>query len=259
MQSFASEIRKNQESLRILSSHVIINKYIIKKTKRISYSIITLGKSIKEEYKLFAINNKKYLYNYTWYSLVQGLKDRLKCKGLGETLVIILKLTADTLLKNIILFINNYFTYIELALALRDRGITIYKTIKPGRKDLLKLLIKIKQQFARDIPHGVLAVIIQKDVLLVAWQNNNLILDLITAYRVKEINNSISKKRKRFNKTSINTRIILPAFRENNKDISKKEIKVPRLFYYYNKYISEVNRFNALIAIYTFQRAYNRN
>ena len=75
---------------------------------------------------------------------MQGLKDRSKCKGLGEILVIILKLTADTLLKDIILFINNYFTCIELALALRDRGITIYKTIKPNRKDLPKLLIKIK-------------------------------------------------------------------------------------------------------------------
>ena len=31
------------------------------------------------------------------------------------------------------LFMNNYFIYVELAVALRDRGIAIYKTIKLNR------------------------------------------------------------------------------------------------------------------------------
>ena len=32
--------------------------------RRIYYSIIALDKLIKKKYKLFAINNKGYLYNY---------------------------------------------------------------------------------------------------------------------------------------------------------------------------------------------------
>ena len=37
---------------------------MIKKIERISYSIIALDKLIKEEYKLFIINNKGYIYSY---------------------------------------------------------------------------------------------------------------------------------------------------------------------------------------------------
>ena len=50
--------------LRTFNSYIIINKNIIKEVKRTSHFIIILNKLIKEEYKLFIINNKKYLYNY---------------------------------------------------------------------------------------------------------------------------------------------------------------------------------------------------
>lgn len=171
----------------------------------------------------------------------------------------ILKLATDTIPKDLILFINNYFTYIELAVTLKDRGITICGTIKPTRRDLPLLLIKMKQKYAKDIPYGVLAAVVQDDVLIVAWQDNNLVLRLTTAYSVREIQNSISKKRKRSSKTSTNVYVVLPAFKENGQDIWEKDFQVPRLFYYYNKHMGEVDRFNALVAAYISQRACNRN
>ena len=70
------------------------------------------------------------------------------------------KLAIDTLLKDSILFIDNYFTYLKLAVALKDREITIYKTIKANRRDLLDLLIKIKKEFIKNIPYGVLTTIV---------------------------------------------------------------------------------------------------
>lgn len=60
---------------------------------------------------------------------------------------------------------------------------------------------------------------VQDDVLLVAWQDNNLVLELITAYDIREMNNFVFQKRKRLSKTSINTRIGLHAFKKNEKDI----------------------------------------
>ena len=84
-----------------------------------------------------------------------------------------------------------------------------------------------------------------------AWQDNNLVLGLTTVYGVREIKDFISKKRKRLSKTSTNIRVVLPAFKENDKNIFKKEFQVPKLFYYYNKHIGEVDRFNALVAIYS--------
>ena len=205
--------------MRTPSSHAVIDKCMIKETGRTSHSTMAPGKPIKEGYKLFAIGDEGYLYNYTWYSPIQGLEGRPKTKGLGETSAMVFKLATDTLPKDSILFIDNYFTCLELAVALRGQGITVCGTIKPGRKDLPELLVEMKQQFARDIPYGVLAAVVQKDVLLVAWQDNNLVLGLSTAYGAREIEDSISKKRKRPSKTSTNTRVVLPAFKENNQDV----------------------------------------
>ena len=217
------------------------------------------GKPIKEGYKLFAIGNEGYIYGYSWYSPVQGLEGRPKVKGLEDTSAMVFKLAIDLLPNNTILFIDNYFTCPELAMALRGRRITVYGTIKPERKDLPELLVQMKTEFAKDIPYRVLAAVIQKDVLQVAWQDNNLILGLTTAYSIREINDSITKKRKRPSKTSTNARVILPAFKENDQDVFKKDFKVPKLFYHYNKHMGEINRFNALVAAYSSQRACNRN
>ena len=93
----------------------------------------------------------------------------------------------------------------------------------------------------------MLAAIVQNNVLLVAWQDNNLVLGLTTAYSVKAIEDLISKKRKRLSKTSTNARVVLPVFKENGQDVFEKEFKVPKLFCYYNKHIGEVDRLHRSI------------
>ena len=256
---FASEIRKNWRLLRTPSSHTAIDECMIKETRHTSHSTMAPGKPIKEGYKLFSIGDEGYLYNYAWYSPLQGLESRPKTKGLGDTSAMVLKLAVDTLPKDTILFMDNYFTCPELAVALRDRGIAVCGTMKPGRKDLPDLLVEMKKEYAKDIPYGVLAAVVQNDVLMVAWQDNNLVLGLTTAYGVREVDDFVSKKRKRPSKTSTNARVVLPAFKENDKDVFEKTFKVPKVFYHYNKHMGEVDRFNALVATYSSQRACNRN
>ena len=58
---------------------------MIKETRRTHHSTIAPGKPIKERYKLFAIGDEGYLYNYSWYSPAQGLEGRSKVKNLGDT------------------------------------------------------------------------------------------------------------------------------------------------------------------------------
>ena len=71
-----------------------------------------------------------------------------------------LKLTTNLLLKNFILFIDNYFSYTELIVALKERGITIYRTLKTRKRDLSELLIEIKKVFIKNILYGVLIVVV---------------------------------------------------------------------------------------------------
>ena len=232
---------------------------MLKETGRTHHSTIAPGKPIKKGYKLFAIGDKSYLYNFAFYSPVQGLEGRPKIKDLEDTSAIIFKLATDTLPPDSILFINNYFTEPKLARALKAVRIAMCETMKPGRTDLPKLLMEMKQQFAKDIPYGVLATVIQDDILMVAWQDNNLVLALTTAYGVRDVDDTITKKRKRPSRTSTNNRIVLPAFKEDGKDVWQKEFNVPKIFFYYNLYMREIDRFNALMAAYSSQRACNRN
>ena len=110
MWPWANEIRKNWGALRTPSSHVAIDECMIKETGHTVHSTQAPGKPIPEGYKLFAIADEGYLYNYAWYSSVQGLEGRSKVKGLADTSAMVYKLAIDTLLSDTILFMDNYFT-----------------------------------------------------------------------------------------------------------------------------------------------------
>ena len=102
----------------------------------------------------------------------------------------------------------------------------------------------------RIFPYGVLAAFGQNDVSLSG---------LTPAYGVREVDDSVSKKKgKRPSRTSTNARVVLPAFKENGNDDYEQEMKIPRLFCYYNEHKGEADRLNALVAAYTSQRACNR-
>ena len=70
------------------------------------------------------------------------------------------KLATNILPPNSILFIDNYFTELKLAGNLKAKRITVYRTIKPNRPDLLELLMKMKKLFLKDIPYGVLTIVV---------------------------------------------------------------------------------------------------
>ncbi len=168
-------------------------------------------------------------------------------------------MAVETLPPNTILFMDNYFTEPKLAVGLKVKGIAVCGTMKHNRTDLSELLVEMKKIFIRDISYGVLAAVVQDDVLYAAWQDNNLVLALTTAYGVREVDDCVSKKRKRLSKISINARVSLPAFIKNGQPVWEKEFKVSKLFDYYNKHMGEIDRFNALVTAYTSQRACNRN
>lgn len=258
MQPFANEIRKNWKKLRTPNSHYTIDECMIKETGRTHYSTIAPGKPINERYKLFAINNEDYLYNYSWYSSVKNHEGKPKVKKLGETSAMVYKLATDILPPNSILFMDNYFSESKIAKKLMAVKIAICETMKPNRTNIPELLVKMKQAYAKNISYGILAAMIQNDVLMIAWQDNNLVLTLTTAYDVKNVDDNVSKKRKRPSRTNTNARVVLSAFKENNENVWEKKFKIPKIFHYYNKHMGKINRFNALITTYSSQRACNR-
>ena len=61
---------------------------------------------------------------------MQSLKSKSKIKELKNTSIMIIKLIINTLLSNIILFMNNYFNFMKLIIILKIKKITIYDIIK---------------------------------------------------------------------------------------------------------------------------------
>ena len=78
------------------------------------------------------------------------------------------KLATNILPSNSILFIDNYFTELKLAGNLKAKRITVCGTMKPNRLDLPELLVEMKKLFSKDIPYGVLTIVVQDDILFVA-------------------------------------------------------------------------------------------
>ena len=70
------------------------------------------------------------------------------------------KLATNILLSNSILFIDNYFTESKLARNLKAKRIAVCGTIKPNRPDLPELLVEMKKLFLKDIPYGVLTIVV---------------------------------------------------------------------------------------------------
>ena len=130
--------------MRIFEFYIIIYKCIIKKIKRIHYFIIILNKLLSKEYKIFAIDDKDYFYNYSWYSFVQNLKDKSKIKELKNISIMIIKWIINTLFSDIILFINNYFNNLKLVMILKVKEIAMCEIMKLSRKDFSNLLLKMK-------------------------------------------------------------------------------------------------------------------
>ena len=55
---------------------------------------------------------------------------------------------------------DNYFTEPKLAGNLKAKRIAVCGTMKPNRLDLLELLVEMKKLFFKDIPYGVLAIVV---------------------------------------------------------------------------------------------------
>ena len=79
---------------------------------------------------------------------------------------------------------KQYWPLLSIAIVLSASWSTVRQCWNSCIQDLPELLMDMKKNFAKDIPWGVLAAVAQKDVLLVAWQDNNLVLGLTTAYGV---------------------------------------------------------------------------
>ena len=154
---------------------------MIKKTDRTVHSIQYPNKPISENYKIYSLAKRRYIYNFSQYSPINGHKDEklplpslnsdqldeFKALKFSNTSIIITRLTLSTYTNRIYvysLFLDNFFTSLKLIKSLKIQDIYITSTSKTDI-DLLNILLKVKTKQAKYLPKGTL-IAVEKDGVL---------------------------------------------------------------------------------------------
>jgi hypothetical protein len=141
--------------------------------------------------------------------------------------------------RRLIIYIDNYFTFIPLFLELRACQFGVVGTTRL-HKDFPIGLKELKDRFSTKLEWNTLLVVVVKDTLCLAWQDNNIILALSNIYTIDKAKDFREKVRKRPTKTSTNSRIVRQVF----SDDYRKELQIPCFIDDYNHYIRGVNLAN---------------
>ena len=157
-----------------------------------SHTIKAPYKPIKEGYKLWAIGDHGYIYNWLWYSKdcgTEGLSSRLRSSpGLADTqaLVILLaKSLPEPANFGYTLYLDNLFTNIPLATALGELRIGVMGTTRATASGFPKELAQLKKS-KEPLEWGYLKTAIVDRAQCFLWQDNNRVLGITTAYNLED-------------------------------------------------------------------------
>ncbi len=150
------------------------------------HTIKTLHKSIKQDYKVWALDDCDYTFNWLWYSKNQdteSLSSRSWQNTMTDTQTLILSLakSLSDSAKSYTLYLDNLFSSIFLAVALRKLDIEVMSTAQINTSELSSSLIQLKHS-KEILEWEHLRVTIIKRILYFLWQDNNQMLDMIIVY-----------------------------------------------------------------------------
>jgi hypothetical protein len=212
------------------------------------------SKPISQGYKIFGIADHGYLYNWLWSSREKGLQEILRFPTLTPTGCLVRTLALSLPRRYLTIYLDNYFTSIPLFIELRACNFGAVGTTRP-HKEFPSELIELKNRFASKLEWNTLLAAIVKDVLCLAWQDNNIVLALSNIHTVNKAEDFRERLRKRPAKTSTNGRIVRKVF----EDQYAKELSIPCFIDDYNHNMGGVDLANQYREAYETHRATLRN
>src|SRR5580700_1911509 len=233
-------------------SNTAIDELMIRCFGRSTHTYKMPNKPIHQEYKLFAIAEHGYIWNFIWssrrYSFKAEIILRPELTATGSMVYHLVK----CLPKLSKVYLDNYFTSIPLFRLLRKEGYGLCGTTRPfsGGSEFPTLLKEIKQFHTNSMQFHQLIAIAVPDVLCFAWQDNNIVLAMSTIHTIHTSQDFVEKVRRRPTKTSTNGAIAWKAFGDN----PCLAMPIPRIFDDYNKYMGGVDIANQLRESYETHR-----
>jgi hypothetical protein len=119
-------------------------------------------------------------------------------------------------------------------------------TTRKNTDGISPLLLDVKQRNRQFLWNSVIAVV-EEYVLSFAWQDNNTVLGLTTAYSLHRNEDRVVVNRRRPKPTSTNARIVLPVFGND----AVKALPIPVAINDYNHRMGFVDLANQLRATYS--------
>jgi hypothetical protein len=259
IEPLASQFRAACTAYYTPSSTVSIDESMIRCHGRSQHIYKMPNKPIKQGYKLYGLADHGYMWYWLWASRTKSLvevvidKNPTLTKTGSMVLQLLRKLPTHSDGGVYTVYLDNYFTSIELFKQLRELGIGACGTTRPkSSKEFPKALAVLKDS-KKPIPWNTLYAVPVDSVLCIARQDNNMVTALSTIHTVHQPSDWIERDRKRPAKTSTNPTITRKPFG----DESVKKLSIPRLIDDYNHYMGGVDIPNQLRANYeTHQKAW---
>ena len=256
----ADRLRKSFQAYMVPASDVSIDEMMVRFAGRSFHTLQVPGKPIPLGYKILALSERGYTYDFLFTSRVEsfsGLENPEnydKPIRLSPTSRAVLKmcLTLPYEVYSFTLFCDNYFSNIPLFQVLREYGIGACGTARPNSAEFPAPL-KIDKKKS-NLPWGFLAGQKVRDVLAILWQDNNLVRLLTTAHVGGDFDQK-TRNRRRPRETPRNRETIRRIWGQN----ARKEIPVPALTADYNDKMGGVDIADQLRAYLTTQLRVARN
>jgi hypothetical protein len=244
-----SEFRSACERLCYPSSSISLDEAMIRCFGRSKHTFKMPGKPIKQGYKVFAVGDHGYIYTFTPASRAASLVEVVKQKDLTITGSMVLNLLCRLPSKTYTVYLDNYFTSVNLFKILRDRGIGACGTTRARNKDIPPLIQYLKEKDLK-LPWNTLCAIPKDDVLCFAWQDNNIVIGLTTVHTVNQAEDLVKRQRRRPGEKSTSASTTRPVFG----DKPTKILPIPTIIDDYNHFMGGVDIANQLCAEYRIQR-----
>ena len=257
-----STVRENCRLAVTPSSWVVVDEVMVPFSGRTVHTVKLPNKPISEGYKAWALGFEGYYYDWLVHSPVDGAEgcDRKKNRvvesrgptstvSLAETFQVPVLLLQRLRMRlpelKLVAFLDNLFLNVNVAHALLKIDVGVMGTTRKNSGGFPKPLLEIKK-INRALLYGGHLSIIEGEALCFAWQDNNVVLGMTTAFSLDkgELNdiNWTLRTRRRPKESSTNAAIARPIFG----DKPFKTLSIPSAIDAYNHHMNGIDVANQI-------------
>jgi len=163
--------------------NVSVDEQLILFKGRFKHTMNIPSKEADRGFKIYCLCSENYLYAFMYASKTTKIVDLHQIQDFSPSTSMIVQIVKSLPQPyEYVVYLNNFFSSIDLFMALKALGMRAVKTAKQG-SEFDENLLKLKAVATKEKNWGTTAVTtVNNHVLCMAWQNNNTVLLMTTAH-----------------------------------------------------------------------------